>query len=162
MGSLSNYKKLILAAVLLAVVLAIGYLLFKRQAKEKPPIVETQPSFADYLVERSGLTPEKEQLKRELVAPVGAAGVLSDGPRFRIDYIAVDDLFNIEIKTVAIDEAKEETVSWFEEKGFSREDICKLRIVFYLGADVYEQVKGSGLIFNPLPDFCSTEFKYTY
>ena len=99
------------------------------------------------------LTPDKEAIKNRLVAPVGDAGVLAETSEFRIEYYS-PDVFQVEIKVTNIADARDEAITWFKDKGFSEDDICKLPVTFYLNPEVVRKLEGSGVTFNTLPDFC--------
>jgi hypothetical protein len=75
---------------------------------------------------------------------------------FRVDYLHSNDLFQVEILTTNIDQAKKDAIQWFLSQGFTQEGLCKLPVSFYLNFDVKQQLKQSGtqVTFNPLPDFC--------
>jgi len=149
----NSRNKLILALIILLVILG-GYLLYRFLTDEQ--IIEEAPvsqEFPESPLESKPLIPDKEEIKRQLTAPLGEAGVLTDGPDFRIDYIA-PDFFQVEIKTTNIVGARESAIAWFKSKGFNEEDICRLPVTFYLNAEVARELGGSGVILNTLPDFC--------
>ena len=149
-----GHKTKLILALLILVVISGGYFLYRslahKQIIEETPVIQ---EFPESPLESKPLTLDKEEIKRQLTAPLGEAGVLTDGPDFRIDYIA-PDFFQVEIKTTNIFDARENAVAWFKEKGFSEEDICKLPVTFYLDAEVARKLEGSGIVFNALPDFC--------
>lgn len=149
---LEGYKnKLVLTTVLFAVIIG-GYFLYSLISKEVPEIPVSQV-FPESPLQSRPLTPDKEEIKKQLTAPLGEAGTLTDGPDFRIDYIA-PDIFQVEVKSINIADARDRAIAWFKDKGFSEEDICKLPVTFYLNAEVAQKLEGSGVIFNTLPDFC--------
>jgi len=164
----NQYKRIIILAAILAIgaIAYFGVVYLRKPGVPSPTQAPTPPSWGSpygieivgppvgqYAETRPPLPPDKEALKRKLVAPLGAGGVLTDGPDFRIDYIS-PDIFQVEIKTTSIDKAKTAALEWFEQKGFTQEDICNLPVAFYLSSEVARQYQGSGLIFRPLPDFC--------
>lgn len=150
----SNKTKLILVTAILVVIFG-GYFLYSfltsRQAIEQAPVISQ--GFPESPLESKPLTQDKEDIKRQLTAPLGEAGILTDGPDFRIDYIA-PDFFQVEIKSINIVDARDKAISWFKNKGFSEEDICRFPVTFYLNAEIVGKLEGSGVIFNTLPDFC--------
>lgn len=140
--------------LILAVIVFAGYLLSRKPAEPLPPFIEEEGP-GDILEKKGILLPEKITLKQEIIAPLkGSAGGIYETEDFRISYLPSPDIFQIEIKTTYIPQAKEVAVEWFKKKGFTEADICALPVNFYLGGEVFEQFRGSGLVFNPLPDFC--------
>lgn len=148
----SSRNKLILALLILLVIFG-GYFLYRflagRQIVKETPVSQEFPS----PLESKPLTQDKEEIKKQLTIPLGEAGTLTDGPDFRIDYIA-PDIFQVEIKTAYVVRARDEAIKWFKDKGFNEEDICRFPVTFYLNAEVARKLEGSGVILNTLPDFC--------
>lgn len=71
-----------------------------------------------------------------------------------IDYIQSADLFQGEIRSKDIQSAKADAVSFFQKQGMSQQGLCVLPLMFYLNANTAEQLRNTGVIFNPLPDGC--------
>src|SRR4051794_32905394 len=63
------------------------------------------------------------------------SGDFYKSPNFAISYVSEADVFQVEIKTIAIDLAKEEAVYWFLNHGFSPETICNYPVTFYLNGE---------------------------
>ncbi len=152
-------KRILIAIIPILILISFGvYFLVRPPAEEKPPLQElpkTESSAEQAISNREPLLPNKEKIKQSLLQPLkGNAGTLSEGQQFKVDYLPAFDVFEVGIKTTNIFQAKENAISWFKEKGFSERDICNLPVTFYLVSGVAQEYKGSGLIFNPLPDFC--------
>jgi hypothetical protein len=139
---------IVLVVVIIAV--AITFLLSKRE-REVPSIVI--PDNTENPFTGKTLPPDKEIIKRQMVGHLGDGGTITETPRFNIYYFA-PDVFQVEIKTANIVDVRDEAISWFKDKGFSENDICKLPVTFYLNPEVAKKLEGSGVSFNTLPDFC--------
>ncbi|MBI2594913.1 MAG: hypothetical protein HYW38_01485 [Candidatus Colwellbacteria bacterium] len=159
-------KGIMLALTAVLVVSLATLLIIYFGGKEKAPETTTEtssysggvkisgPPLDEYIKERPPLSPEKQRLKEKLVAPLGGAGSPVITSEYRVDYLPTPDIFEVEIKSANIDNVKNKVIAWFKRQGFSEEDICNLPVTFYLSGEVVQQFEGSGLIFNPLPDFC--------
>lgn len=146
-----NFKYLILLIVIVLVIAGIYFISRSSKKAEQVQTIPTPP--LESPLRGKTLPSDKEAIKQRLVAPLGEAGTLSDDPNFRIDYIA-PDIFQVEIKTTNIVDARENAIAWFKDKGFSGDDICNLPVTFYLSGEVAKQYEGSGLVFDSLPEFC--------
>lgn len=146
--------KIIVVILVLAVAALAGYLLLRKPVEPPAPFVEEEGP-GNILQKKGTLSSEKIALKQKIVAPLGgSAGGIYETAGFRISYLPSPDIFQVEIKTAYISQAKEGTIEWFKKQGFTEADICALPVNFYLGGEAFEQYQGSGLVFNPLPDFC--------
>ncbi len=145
---------LVLASVIILIALLALVLLGREDQQEQYPFGEpsTVPVGQGSLKGKA-LSPDKEVIKSQLVIPIGDAGVLAETSEFRIEYYS-PDVFQVEIKTANIADARASAINWFKEQGFNEEDICKLPVTFYLNPEVARKLEGSGVIFNTLPDFC--------
>ena len=77
----------------------------------------------------------KERLLAQL--PNGQhSGNLYQSSIVSIDYVQGPDLFQVEVLTTNVAQAKAQAVAWFEQKGFSQEGICHLPLSFYLNFQV--------------------------
>ena len=147
-------KKIILIAiVVLTAAGATGYFLI-RSPDEKEPVTLLPPPEETYIVQ-GPLSPEKERIRQALIAPLnGKAGPIKETDNYRIAYLPAGPLFQVEIKTTHVAQAKEEALQFFKNKGFNEQDICNLPVSFYLGPEPSEKLKGSGVEVPPKPDFC--------
>lgn len=153
-----NKKRILIAIIPILILISFGiYLLLRPSVEEKPPeeIPKTESSAEQAVSNREPLLPDKEEIKQLLLQPLkGGAGTITEGSQFKVDYLPAFDIFEVGIKTTNIFQAKEGAIAWFKERGFNEKDICNLPVTFYLVSEVAQEYRGSGLIFNPLPDFC--------
>lgn len=158
-------KRIIILIIPVLALLSLGiYLLIRPSVEEQPPLQKTptESSAEQAVANRESLPPDKEKIKQSLLQPLeGSAGTLSEGPQFKIDYLPAFDVFEVGIKTTDIAQAKDNAIAWFKKRGFDESDICNLPVTFYLVSDVAKEYEGSGLIFNPLPDFCPEKGSFT-
>ena len=153
-------KKKIVTIIIIAALILVSlgiYLLLRPSVEEKPPgeLPKNESSAEQAILNREPLSPEKEKIKQSLLRSLkGDAGTISEGPQFKVDHLPAFDVFEVGIKTTDIFQAKENAVIWFKEQGFNESDICNLPVTFYLVSEIAKEYEGSGLVFNPLPDFC--------
>ncbi|MDP3991599.1 MAG: hypothetical protein Q8P66_01705 [Candidatus Colwellbacteria bacterium] len=141
---------ILIVLVIVIITAAITFLLSKKGAEEPPIVIpdNTENPFTGKM-----LPPDKEIIKRQMVGHLGDGGTITETPRFNIYYFA-PDVFQVEIKITNIADVRDEAITWFKDKGFSENDICKLPVTFYLNPEVARKLEGSGVSFNTLPDFC--------
>ena len=164
---MSKKRILIVIIPLLIILVSLGiYFLLRSSVEEKPPLKElpkTESPAEQAISNREPLPPNKEEIKQLLLQPLkGGAGTISEGAQFKVDYLLAFDVFEVGIKTTNIFQAKEGAITWFKEKGFNEKDICNLPVTFYLVSGVAQEYRGSGLIFNPLPDFCEEKGSFMF
>jgi hypothetical protein len=82
------------------------------------------------------------------------SGVIHETRNIRIDYTQSADLFQVEIITTDITEAKDEANTWFKEQGFSQEGICSLPVGYYVSYVVADQIRDSGIVVDSLGNSC--------
>jgi hypothetical protein len=83
------------------------------------------------------------------------SGTLYSSKKIYITYTyGKTDNFQVEILTGDIQQAKEEGVKWFLDRGFSKEFICDYPVEFYLNIDLKSKLSNTKTIFNPLPPNC--------
>lgn len=151
-----NRKKIILIsiAVLLLIILGAGAIfLTGERSEENQGVIQDNQGVVGDPIESQPLAPDKEAVKNRLVSSLGEAGVLTENKDFRIEYYS-PNLFQVIIKVVNVAEAEDEAINWFKKQGFSEKDICDLPVTFSLTPEVDQKLKGSGFIYNALPDFC--------
>lgn len=94
-------------------------------------------------------------VRENLISSLGnASGTLFVSEQITIEYVLTPNTFQIEIKTINVDAAKEEAISWFISQGISEQGICYLPVAFYLNFDVSQSLESTDYTFNPLPEFC--------
>ncbi len=117
----------------------------KSSAKKALEIAREKPSLSqkDLLIRNSMISnitePVSVVYKTELV---------------EIKYIKGPDDFEAKIVSINVNEAKNQTVQYFREKGLSDDGICKLPLVFYPSIELKTQLASEGKTFSLLPDFC--------
>lgn len=95
----------------------------------------------------------KERLLQLL--PAGeTGGIIYTSPDFQIEYIKAFDLFQVQILTINLQQAKNEANIWFRNEGVSQQGICDFPVDFYLSADVAKQLSSLHMVFSPLPNSC--------
>lgn len=145
---------LISIVVLLLIILGAGKIFLTGKRSEKgQSVIQDDQGFVGSPIQSQPLASNKEAIKNRLVSPLGEAGVLIENEDFRIEYYA-PNLFQVVIKVVYVAEARDKAMSWFKQQGFNEKDICDLPVTFSLTPDVEQKLKGSGFIYNALPDFC--------
>jgi hypothetical protein len=96
----------------------------------------------------------KEKLLTDILHGTTVSGVVYSSPTIQIEYVAAADLFQGEVKTTAIDAGKNEAVQWMVKKGFSKQGLCDLPLIFYLNTSISQTLPDKGADFNSLPDGC--------
>lgn len=149
-------RKIILILIAVTLLMALGagaiFLTGKRSEKNQE-ITQNNQDVTGSPIQSQALAPDKEAIKSKLVSSLGEAGVLAENENLRIEYYS-PNLFQVIIKVVYIAKAEEEAIDWFKKQGFSEKDICDLPVTFSLTPEVDQKLKGSGFIYNALPDFC--------
>ncbi len=123
------------------------------------PAVEFSKEGSDKLLEivrtRPPLEAEDQTAKRELLISLGnKSGVLSKAANYQLEYVKAADVFQVEILSEDINKAKVDALAWLKEKGLSSNGLCKLPVTFYLNYNIAQNLRGSGLVFNPIPEGC--------
>src|SRR3989344_3580635 len=151
-----EHRKLIIIFFVVLAIALLVYLAIKlvQREKEGEEPLDDERFLENRIKNKPVLSPAKEELKRDLTEPLGGPGTLYETTDIRIDWLPSVNLFQVEIKTIDIFTAKGVAIDWFKTKGFAEEDICALPVMFYLNWEVAQELEGSGLIFDPLPDFC--------
>jgi hypothetical protein len=100
---------------------------------------------------RKVLVESDQQVKNALIKQPNPLFTNKD---YLISYDKEDDMFQVEIKTIKIDTVRSEAIEWFKAKGFSGAAVCTLPIQFSIDAQYAENLRNTGIIFNPLPPGC--------
>lgn len=124
----------------------------------KPPIPYNK-SDSDQLLEkvenRADLSTQDSTAKQKLLEPfANKSATLQQTNLYIISYVSSADLFQVEILSADISTAKSLATNWFLSKGFSKQGICDLPVMFYLNFSIASSLKNSGLTFNPQADIC--------
>ncbi len=110
----------------------------------------------DLLENRRPLTNVDATAKTLLINSIGNDGTtIYTSGEYSIIYIKSMDEFEVEIATTNIQKAKTDAVSWLLSKGMSHDGICKLPLIFYTNAGVYQSLKANNTKdVTPLADGC--------
>lgn len=85
------------------------------------------------------------------------SGVVYRSKNIIIEYVTGPDLFQVEILTTDVEQAKLEASIWFAAQGMSENGMCNLPIMFYINSEIREKFREStkeGYVFSPLPKGC--------
>ena len=82
------------------------------------------------------------------------SGILYQSSNITIDYTESADMFQVEINTTDIKNAKAEANIWFRARGMSQKGICDLPLMFYINYETMIKLKNSGTQFSPLANSC--------
>jgi hypothetical protein len=100
---------------------------------------------------RPKLSPSDAMAKVNLIKRENPLATTDD---YTITYDPTTDIFQAEITTISINNAKDEVVQWFVNQGMSNEALCQLPLNFTLEDSVVQSLKGLDIIFNPLAPNC--------
>lgn len=107
--------------------------------------------------EKGGESMDAKSLKQELISPLqGQPGTIHKTDEYRIDYVPSPDTFMVEITTPDFEVVKSSVFGWFLAQGFSKNDTCNMKVLFYLNntAKEYYNQNEQEIIFNPVFDNC--------
>lgn len=154
---------LVLVIILAILVVASLVLLKTPTIKELTP---TQtPTFRYYeegrdqllniIKSRPKLSESDRFIREKIIASIGnKSGYILESADYKIEYIKAPDIFHIEILSSNITSAKTEASEWFYNQGLSKEGLCVLPVMFYLSRQVTENLSGSVVEINLLPEGC--------
>jgi hypothetical protein len=111
----------------------------------------------DYFENRRTLSSDDTFAKANILSQLPAgqqSGVIDTTQNYSIDYEHAPDMFQVEILTPNIQDAKNEANVWFREHGLSQVGICTLPVEFYMNRAVAESLRNRNIIFSPLPNGC--------
>ncbi|MEX0878063.1 MAG: hypothetical protein WDZ40_04420 [Candidatus Spechtbacterales bacterium] len=111
--------------------------------------------------EKGNESQDAKILKQNLISPLqGNSGTIHQTTEYRIDYIPHPDTFMVEILAADFKNAQDSVFGWFLAQGFSRSDVCSMKILFYLSGAVknYYQQNEQTIIFNPVFEHCDADF----
>jgi len=132
-----------------------------QEEQQTYPPVQYDSNAQDILLEKfqnrktlseSDMLAKKQMLK--LLPDGNTSGNIYESTNIIIGYVHDPDDLNVEITTTNINLAKTEAVQWFKSHGFSEKAVCDHPVSFYLSSETADLLRGSGIIFNPLPLNC--------
>lgn len=133
---------------------------FDENKTTNPPVTydsTAQASLMDKIQNRKPLSSQDALVKERMLSSLNNAensGILYESPTVSISYWSAPDVFQVEILTTNIDQAKKEGNNWFLTQGFSQDAICTYPVEFYLNFDIAQQLRGQNITFNPLAPGC--------
>src|SRR5258708_4761471 len=86
------------------------------------------------------LSDSDAKIRDKLISSAGKKGLIYQGPKFKISYFHSPDDFDVEIQDKNIDQAKQEALNWFKEKGVSMGGICSFPVVFLISPQVLQAI----------------------
>ncbi len=127
-------------------------------AQTKPPLSYDQKSvdrLSQLLKERTAISPSGSAIRASLAQSLGSkSGVLQKTSEYTLRYIQAADVFQAEITTINIAQAKLLATAYLKAKGLSQDGICHLPLVFYLSKKTAVALSGKALTFSPIPEGC--------
>jgi hypothetical protein len=100
---------------------------------------------------RQQLSPTDAEVKVKLIREGNPLASTAD---YTITYEPTTDMFQAQIKTINISNAKKEVDQWFFDQGMSVEAPCELPVSFTLEKSVAQSLKGLDVVFSPLAPGC--------
>lgn len=139
----------------------------KQQTIAIPTAIPTQPQTFHYapntvsklvnLVQnKQPLSTNDSLLKQKLILgiPKRTIGTLYTTKAYQITYLTNFDIFEVDISTTNINDAKNSAIAWFTNQGFSYGGICKLPLMFSVNSTIRQELEDQNVVFNPLPEGC--------
>lgn len=129
--------------------------------KTIPPVqynVQDEKKNLNIINTRPQLSPADVEVRKKIIASIpggNQSGVVYESSNVRIDYIQPHDIFQGEVLTVNITQAKQEASNWLRSQGLSQEGICILPIEFYLNYPIASQLQDTNTEFSTLPLGCN-------
>jgi hypothetical protein len=123
-------------------------------AQTHPPVLydtESSARMLDLVENRVPLSPSDEVVKAKLSK---RENPVHETETYSMEYISSADEFLVEIRTMNINQAKEESVAWLLKQGVSEDGLCHLPVVYYLNSDTANSMRDMNIRFNPLPPGC--------
>lgn len=106
--------------------------------------------------EQGGLSGNGQTIKENLISPFGGeAGTLLITPTMEIGYLpAPDERIMVFILSESVEQVESEAIDWLLSRGFSREDLCHLPVVFSVDNPEAQPEEEYKLFTNYLPPYC--------
>lgn len=124
----------------------------------RPPVIyDTKKTneLVEAVKNKKGLSQNGIAAKEKLILLLkNTSGSVYKSQQVRIDYVKSPDIFQVEILSTDVTLAKQEAVNWMVSQGFTKDDVCKLPLSFYLSPETSASLQNTKTIFNPLPDGC--------
>ncbi|HSX08822.1 MAG TPA: hypothetical protein VLF93_01590 [Candidatus Saccharimonadales bacterium] len=182
-GKREYYFVILLAFILVLVIISIAYILIAQPQQNQTtnttvqttvsptsiPVSIIQPNtplkwnpqssrtFLQKEEQRTPLSSSDSQAKARILQLLPAGqnyGTVYSSQNITIEYIQALDIFEVEIFTINVANAKIEAENWFMQQGMSQAGICTLPVGFYPDSATASILIESDYVFNELPDGC--------
>lgn len=130
-----------------------------RGERAKPPVVYSLKAMKkqeELLNDQYKISEADRAVRTQIIHNAGnKTATLSETATYSLLYVGPLDLFQAEIKTIDISQAKKDAASYFITKGVSKEGICRLPLSFRLSREIVQSVSGkNNFAFDPTPEGC--------
>jgi len=158
---------LILIGVAIIGIIIVSFVFFPQESVKFGRFGRNQQFNESFAKEKEGpvektlnLRSEAREVKKKVTtdAQTGLSKILVENDEFKIDRQIENDSFSVTIKKAPYAESKKKAEDWFLAKGFTREDLCQLRIFFFAGLSLgwdfgpeSQDLVPSGCPVQPLP-----------
>lgn len=140
------------------VVVAAAIIWSINNTPEKKIAREASENFSSLIEaqESGSLSANGENVEQDLIAPLkGKAGTLLITESMEIGYLPPpDERIMVFILGTSVEQIESEAISWLLSRGFSREDLCNLPVVFSIDNPEAEPEDEYKLWANYLPPYC--------
>jgi len=131
----------------------------QKETNVSPPPFSYNPEKSNKLIDlsknRRALSDDGQNSKNTIVQNLNSKpGEVFTNSNVQIAYLPSMDAFIAEIRSANISQAKKDAVDFLTSQGFTKEDVCRLPLSFYLSAEVKESISEARTVFNPLPEGC--------
>ncbi len=128
------------------------------EQKTTPPVHYDdagQSSLLNKVEHRKSLSQSDLTVRNKLISTLpSGSGTLFQSTDVSIQYVSAPNVFQVEILTTSLDQAKKEANAWFLLQGFSQDAICNYPVQFYINFYIAQQLRGHNITFNPLAPGC--------
>jgi hypothetical protein len=118
---------------------------------------EDQDKLMEKVIHRQPLSNNDSFAKANILSALPndtRSGILYQSENIVIDYTDSADMFQVEITTPDITNAKAEANVWFRARGMTQKGICDLPLMFYINYETMIKLRNSGTKFSPLANSC--------
>ncbi len=151
-------KQIILISTLLIITVAVAIVWGFNNTKEKRVAREATDNLSSLIEaqEKGSLSVSGENVKQDLIANLGGeAGAILITESMEIGYLPPpDERIMVFILGTSVEQIESEAINWLLSRGFSKEDICNLPVVFSIGNPAAQPEEAYKLSTNYLPPYC--------
>ena len=166
-NTMNSQTKLILVIVFICLLLGVfAYFALKSSNSDEPDITTSQTEalltyneqkdnkLLEVTKKKPKLDTQDAKIRAELVAIAkDGDGLVIASESYKISYLDVFDIFEVEINYPDIGQAHKEATDWFLSKGLSQKGLCNLPVSFFASTEISKSVTTATEV-NPLPDGC--------